>query len=118
MRSPKSKVNPPAGGPKSGFTLIEALVFLFIFAIVTITFYATWSVSARYIIFVKNRFMAVSLASEKMEVVRNLSYDKIAHTGGDPPGNLHEDETITRAGRAFHVHTDIILSLIHISEPT
>jgi hypothetical protein len=93
---------------KRGFTLIEALVFLFIFAIVTVTFYATWSVSTRYIIFVKNRFMAVSLASEKMEVVRNLPYDKIAHTGGDPPGNLHENETVARAGREFAVHTDII----------
>ena len=93
---------------KRGFTLIEALVFLFIFTIITVTFYTTWSVSTRYIIFVKNRFMAVSLANEKMEVVRNLAYDKIAHTGGDPPGNLHQDEYITRAGKEFRVHTEII----------
>jgi hypothetical protein len=104
----KNNLNFLPASRKRGFTLIEALVFLFIFALVTITFYATWSVSTRYIIFVKNRFVAVSLASEKMEVVRNLPYDKIAHTGGDPPGNLHEDETITRAGREFHVHADII----------
>lgn len=102
------KFNPKYLKHKSGFTLIEALVFLFIFAIVTVTFYTTWSVSTRYILFVKNRFVAVSLANEKMEVVRNLAYDKIAHTGGDPPGNLHEDEYITRAGKSFHVHTDII----------
>ncbi len=108
MKSRKSKVNPPAGGRKAGFTLIEALVFLFIFSLITITFYATWSVSTRYILFVKNRFIAMSLAGEKMEVVRNLPYDKIAHTGGDPPGNLNQDEYITRSEREFHVHTDII----------
>ena len=95
-------------GFKSGFTLIEMLVFLFIFTVITLAFYSTWLASTKYILFVKNRFVAISLANEKMEVVRNLSYDKIAHTGGDPPGNLRQDEYIIRANREFHVHTDII----------
>jgi len=62
MKSRKSQIT----SRKSGFTLIEALVLLFIFTIITITFYATWSMSTRYIVFIKNRFMAVSLANEKM----------------------------------------------------
>jgi type II secretory pathway pseudopilin PulG len=94
-------------GYKSGFTIIEALVFLFIFAIITVTFYATWSASTRYILLVKNRFIAISLANEKMEVVRNLAYDKIAHTGATPPGNLRQEEYITRMGKEFHVRTRI-----------
>ncbi|MBU0635220.1 MAG: hypothetical protein KKA52_09215, partial [Candidatus Omnitrophica bacterium] len=107
----KFKVPMPTGrqeSSKSGFTLIEALVLLFVFTIITVTFYTVWSVSTRYILFVKNRFIAVSLANEKMEVVRNLAYDKIAHTGGYPPGNLHQDEYLTRSKREFHVHTDIV----------
>ena len=90
-----------------GFTLIEALVFLFIFTIIAITFYTTWSASTRYILFVKNRFIAISLANEKMEVVRNLAYDKIAHTGATPPGNLQQEEYVARAGKEFHVRTRI-----------
>jgi len=103
MKSRKSQIT----SRKSGFTLIEALVLLFIFTIITITFYATWSMSTRYIVFIKNRFMAVSLANEKMEVVRNLAYDKIAHTGATPPGNIQQEEFIMRAGREFHIVTRI-----------
>lgn len=99
---------PQVSGFKSGFTLIEMLVFLFIFTVIALAFYSTWLASTKYILFVKNRFVAISLANEKMEVVRNLPYEKIAHTGGSPPGNLHQDEYIIRAGREFHAHTDII----------
>jgi type II secretory pathway pseudopilin PulG len=114
MRSQKILKNQEKTWPMSfkkaktaGFTLIEALTVLFIFAIITVTFYSTWTVGTRYIIMAKNRFIALSLASEKMEVVRNLAYEKIAHTGDTPPGNIQQDEDITRSGWLFHVHTDI-----------
>lgn len=90
-----------------GVTLIEMLVFLFIFTLITVTFYNTWSVGTRYIILAKNRLTASALANEKMEIVRNLAFEDIAHTTGDPSGNLLQDEDVVRSNRAFHVFTQI-----------
>ena len=94
-------------GNKSGFTLIEMLVFLFIFALITVTFYQVWSLGTRYILFAKNQLTAIALANEKMEVVRNLAFDDIALTTSDPPGNLQQNEDVVRSGRTFHVFTQV-----------
>ncbi len=92
---------------KSGFTLIEMLIFLFIFSLITVTFYYVWSLGTNQIIFVKNKLTAIALANEKMEIVKNLAFDDIAHTTGSPQGNLHQDEDVVRNGKTFHVLTQI-----------
>ncbi|MDQ1284553.1 MAG: hypothetical protein QG620_901 [Patescibacteria group bacterium] len=92
---------------KNGFTLIEMLAFLFIFSLITMTFYSVWSAGTNYILFAKNQLAAVALANEKMEIVRNLAFDDIAHTTGSPVGNLKQNEDITRSGRTFHILTQI-----------
>ncbi|MDO9231333.1 MAG: prepilin-type N-terminal cleavage/methylation domain-containing protein [bacterium] len=89
----------------SGFTLIEALVLVFIFSIITITFYQVISVGTRYIIFSKNRLVAISLANERMEIARNLQYDDVGIQDGACVGNIPQDEEIIENGKTFHVHT-------------
>ena len=89
----------------SGFTLIEALVLLFIFSLITITFYQVISVGTRYIIFSKNSLIAISLANEKMEIARNLQYDYVGIQGGACAGNIPQDEELIENGKTFHVHT-------------
>lgn len=93
---------------KRGTTLIEALAFLFIFSIITTTFYSAWSLGTGYILLAKNRLVATALADEKMEVIRNLKFEDIAHTTGTPAGNLLQDEDVTRSGGTYHVHTQIV----------
>ncbi len=88
-----------------GFTLIEALVLLFIFSLITITFYQVISVGTRYIIFSKNRLGAIALANEKMEIARNLKYDDVGIVGGACAGNIPQDEDVTENGRSYRVHT-------------
>jgi len=88
--------------------LIEALAFLFIFSIITVTFYSAWSLGTRYILLSKNRVIAIAVANEKMEVVRNLAFEDIAHTTGFPAGNLLQDEDVVRSGGTYHVNTQII----------
>jgi len=92
---------------KRGATLIEALVFLFVFSVITMAFYSTWSLATQYITLSKNRLVASALATEKMEVIRNLAFEDIAHTTGFPAGNLLQDEDVTRSGGTYHVHTQI-----------
>jgi type II secretory pathway pseudopilin PulG len=112
----------PAQGGKTdnrrkrrGFSLIEALVFLFIFSVISLAFYETWILSTRHIINTKNRLGATSLANQKMEIVRNQHYDDIGTkhwTGtvweyGIPAGDILEDEDITANSARYHVHTFI-----------
>lgn len=88
--------------------MIEALVFLFVFSVITVTFYSTWSLGTRYIILAKNRMVASALANEKMEVIRNLAFEDIAHTTGFPAGNLLQDESVVRSGGTYQIHTQIV----------
>jgi type II secretory pathway pseudopilin PulG len=98
----------------NGFTLIEALVLLFVFGVITTAFYQTWVLGTRHIEDAKNRLGAVALANQKMEIVRSLPYASIGtkHSNGAggwlygiPGGDILEDETVTVSNAVFHVHT-------------
>jgi hypothetical protein len=102
MNNPRS-----ATRAKSGFTIIEALVFLFIFALTAVTFYSVFALGTRYIIESKVRLVADALANERMEIVRNLDYDDIGLQSGIPAGNLPGTETVSRSGRSFYIFTNV-----------
>ena len=88
-----------------GFTLVEAIVVIFIFSIITLTFYSVFSLGGKYIIESKNRLAAIALANEKMEIVRNLSYDQVGVVGGIPSGSLPSEEDAVEGGKTYHVKT-------------
>lgn len=92
---------------KAAFTLIEALVFLFIFTVITGTFYSVFSVNSRYAIDVKDRQSSAAIANEKMEIIRNLKYDDIGTVDGIPAGNIQANENVTVDGKAYAVRTFI-----------
>jgi len=92
---------------KHGFTFIESLVLLFIFSITAVTFYSVFSLGTKHIIEAKNRLAAVSLANQKMEIIRNLNYNSIGTLGGIPNGSIDPDEYETVNTRNFHILTDI-----------
>jgi type II secretory pathway pseudopilin PulG len=97
----------------SGFTLIEALVLLFVFGVVAVSSYQAFAVATRSIVEVRSRIGATALAGAKMEIVRNLDYESIGtkkrtasgYSYGIPPGEILEDEDVTASGRAYRVHT-------------
>lgn len=88
-----------------GVTIIEALVVLFIFALITVTFYSTFTLGMNYIAESKNRLGAVALANEKMEIIRNLKYEDVGVQGGIPGGNIPEDEDVVENGKSYHIKT-------------
>lgn len=90
---------------QKGFTIIESLVFLFIFSVITVTFYSAWGLGTKHIIESKNRMGATALASEKMEIIRNLQYGDIGVQSGIPNGNILADEDVVENGRSYHVKT-------------
>lgn len=102
----------PATSQK-GFTLIEALVLLFIFAVISVTFLQTYTVGTRLIIDSKNRLGATALANQKMEIIRSIDYDTLgtkhlvngSWVYGVPAGDILEDETVNVNTTSYLVHT-------------
>lgn len=92
----------------SGFMLIEALTLLFIFSLILVTFYSVFSVGLHYIQDSKNRLGALAVANEKMEIIRNLSYDSVGTVSGTIEGDIPQDEDISENAHAYHVHTEVI----------
>lgn len=83
------------------------MVLIFIFALITVTFYQVFSIGTRYIIDSKNRLGAISLANERMEMARNLSYNDIGTQGGQIEGNIPQEQDVTENGRIYHVKTEV-----------
>ena len=88
-----------------GFTLIEGMVMLFLFALITLVFFQTFAYGTALIQQSKYRLGAITLANQKMEIIRSLDYDAIGTVSGIPAGDLVEDESIQVSNALFQVHT-------------
>ena len=96
-----------------GFTLIESMVFLLLFALIASIFFQTYSTATRLIIESKNRLGATALANQKMEIIRSIDYTTIgtkhwngsAWVYGIPAGEILEDENVTVNTTTYAVHT-------------
>lgn len=103
MRYIKKKIK---NTKQKGFTFVEALVLLFIFSLITVTFYNVISLGTRYILVSKNRLVAMAIANEKMEIIRNLKYEDVGIVGGAScSGNIPQDEDVVRNGKGYHIYT-------------
>lgn len=98
---------------QKGFTLIESLVFLMLFSLISIVFLEVYTTGTRMIIESKNRLGATALANQKMEIIRSIEYEDIGtkHWNGSswvygiPAGELLEDETVSVNTVKYEVHT-------------
>lgn len=88
-----------------GFTLIEALMFLFLFSVITLSFYQTWILATGHIVNVKSRLGAIAVANQQMEIIRSIIFDDIGTTTGIPTGTLAENQTLTVNNAVYNVHT-------------
>lgn len=93
---------------KKGFTLVEAVVSVAIFGIISL---ALFSLFAGILNNIKNnKAMAVgnNIALEKLEIIRGMNFDDIkTDTGWVPAGELKSTENISRSGVNFIVQTDV-----------
>lgn len=89
----------------SGFTLIEAMVVLFVVSLITLTFYETWNLGTKHIANAKYRLGATALANQQMEIIRSLIFDDIGTVSGIPSGTLAQDQTLHVNNTVYDVHT-------------
>lgn len=73
---------------KKGFSLVEILVSIAIFAILSITVYEMVTTILRGISSYRQNIVASTLANQYMEIVRNMPYSEIGSISGNPSGNL------------------------------
>ncbi len=101
LSSPQIKFN------KKGFSLVETLVGVALIAIVFVSIYGGFQGAMKIITRSKIRITATALANQKIEIARNLPYNKIGTQGGVPSGDILETENITRNGVEYTVKTTI-----------
>lgn len=67
-----------------GTTLIESLIVIFVFSVMALTFYSSFSLGMVRILDAQRRLQAMSLANEQMERVRNIPYEDVGFDGSVP----------------------------------
>jgi len=87
----------------SGFTLVEVLVGTAIFLIVAGAAYGAFVALLRLANVSQANILAVELADEQFEAVRNMPYTNVGLTNGIPQGVLPQTQTLVRGGFTFTV---------------
>ncbi|HAV11105.1 MAG TPA: hypothetical protein DCX32_00955 [Candidatus Moranbacteria bacterium] len=93
---------------KRGFTIIEALVLLFIFMVIVTTFYRFFASGTYLVLEAKKKLIAVNIANERIEFIRSLPYGEVGTVSGVPLGDIDSLETVTRGNYGFEVLTSIV----------
>ncbi|MEK9147605.1 MAG: carboxypeptidase-like regulatory domain-containing protein [Patescibacteria group bacterium] len=77
------------------FSLLEIIIAIFIFTLVSIGILETLSLGIDSLTVSKLRAGALVIAQEEMEFARNLDYNSVGTQGGIPSGNLIAEEEIS-----------------------
>jgi len=97
----------------SGLTLVETLVGVALLLVVMLGLYGMFRLSLRAVSQSRARLTALSLANQRIEMVRNMPYDKVGTIGGVPSGSLPQEETITKNNFTYTIKT----SVIYVDDP-
>ena len=91
-----------------GFTLIDALVGGALALIVFGGILGAYEAGLKVLSQSRARITATALANQKLEMMRNLSYDNLGTVGGIPSGFLLQDEIVSRNNLAFSVRIVVV----------
>jgi hypothetical protein len=95
--------------PKSkGNTLIGILIAIGLLTILTTVIIGLIATIYQLTGFTKARTTAKHVAQERIELIRNMSYDDIGTVSGIPPGSIEQSENISINGQAYHIETEIV----------
>jgi prepilin-type N-terminal cleavage/methylation domain-containing protein len=90
-----------------GFTLIEIVVGLAIFLIVALATYGAFVAIFQLAAANQARTLAVALATEQFETIRNMPYSNVGIVSGIPRGTLPDMRTLVRGGIPFVINLAI-----------
>jgi prepilin-type N-terminal cleavage/methylation domain-containing protein len=90
-----------------GFTLIETLVGVSVFAIIAVAVYQGYTAAYEIGRLSRLKVAALALANEQLEIIRNLPYTDVGIIGGLPPGKIPREQTLTRGGTTLTVEATV-----------
>jgi prepilin-type N-terminal cleavage/methylation domain-containing protein len=88
---------------RRGFTLVEIVVGSAVFLVVAMAIYGAYTSLFQLVHLDQARILAVDLADEQFEIIRNMPYAEIGIVNGVPSGVLPATTTIIRGGTTFNV---------------
>ncbi|MDP3771507.1 MAG: carboxypeptidase regulatory-like domain-containing protein [bacterium] len=97
----------PDSRKSKGFSLLELLVALGIAAIVVVTMLGLMGQGLNVLRREEHRRVALGIAEERLELLRNVPYDDLGTIGGIPNGPFVPQEIIERSGARYTVATRI-----------
>jgi prepilin-type N-terminal cleavage/methylation domain-containing protein len=92
---------------KSGFTLVETLVGVAVFLIIATATYQAYVSLFMLINLNQYKILALNLANEQFEIIRNMPYADVGIVSGIPNGKIPHIQTLVRGGVTFTVTTTI-----------
>ncbi len=92
---------------RRGFTLVELLVGVSLFAIIAVGIYGAFTGVLKVISASRTKIVAMDLANERFELIRNLPYQQVGIAGGIPNGVILHVESFVRSGATFVATTTI-----------
>ena len=101
---------------KKGFTLVEVLVGTAVFLVVALAAYGAYVSIIRLANADQARILAVELADEQFEAIRNMPFVNVGLTDGIPLGVLPQNQTLVRGGFTFNV--TLVVRNINLSTST
>lgn len=90
-----------------GFTLIEVLLTIFIISISIITVLGMFTYGLKSANENRYKTEAMTLAEQKIEIIKNLPYNDVGTISGIPTGAIAQNENITVNSKVFAVATQI-----------
>lgn len=92
---------------ESGTTLIEAIIAISIFSVVTTGLYLLIQFGIQVVRDSQSRLDALAIAESQIEAIKNVPYDDIGTSGGVPAGDFAQTEVIVRNDISYTLETDI-----------
>ncbi len=92
---------------RPAFGLIELVIAASILSVCVISIWSMFIYYTQRVAMARARTVAVNIANEKMEVLRNMSYDDLGTTTGDPNGTLPASATVIKNGITYTTITTI-----------
>ncbi len=95
------------GKEEKGFTLIETMVSIVVFAMISLALFSMFSSILQSVRRNKAFLAANSIIVENVEVIRGMNFEDVTTQEGFENGNLLNSETVVRGGTKFTILRDI-----------
>lgn len=93
---------------QKGLTFVELIIGVAVFLLFAVGVYRAYESLYGSILASRSKTLAVELANEELEIVKNLPYVSVGTVGGTPAGVIPASQSIVRDRITFVVTTTII----------